>query len=452
VAVRLKGGPGSFRPLEDKPAFTVNFGRMAPGQKFHGLKKLHLNNSVQDHTYLAEKISRELFDAAGVPTPRAGHAAVDVNGRPLGFYVLIEGIDKQFLRRYFKDTKGNLYDGHSGSDVTRTGMRVNSGDNPSDRQSLKALAAAAQEPDLDARLAALEKTLDVDRFLSFLATEVMLCHWDGYAMNRNNFRIFHDRDQNRMVFLPQGVDQVFQRQNTTLFPNMVGLVAKSVLEVPQLRQRYRERMVALLTNVWQASVLTSHVHEIALKVQPAFAKADLEGGANYMARAGSFSRKIAQRIRGLERELLVPKVQADFDPSGLVTITGWRPQTDIGEPVLKKEEPSESRTLLYIGGQSDCAGSWRARVQLSKGHYRFHGRVRLQGVELNSEDPKGGAGLRISRRKFSRQLPAETPWTTVTFDFEVAQEQAEVELVCELRARKGEAWFDQGTLRLIRQE
>ena len=67
VAIHLKGGPGSFRKLDDYPAFTLNFDRFAEGQRFHGLKKIHLNNSVQDRTYLSEKISRELFEAAGRP-------------------------------------------------------------------------------------------------------------------------------------------------------------------------------------------------------------------------------------------------------------------------------------------------------------------------------------------------------------------------------------------------
>src|SRR5262245_2211888 len=30
VAIRPKGGPGSFRPLDDRPAFTINFDRLAP--------------------------------------------------------------------------------------------------------------------------------------------------------------------------------------------------------------------------------------------------------------------------------------------------------------------------------------------------------------------------------------------------------------------------------------
>ena len=139
VSIRLKGGPGSFRPLEDRPAFTVNFGRLSPGQKFHGLRKLHLNNSVQDSTYLSEKICREMFEAAGVLSPRAGHAVVEFDGRLLGLYVLVEGIDKQFLGRYFKDTKGNLYDGHSQNDVTQR-MRTNSGESRKDQAALHALA------------------------------------------------------------------------------------------------------------------------------------------------------------------------------------------------------------------------------------------------------------------------------------------------------------------------
>src|SRR5687767_121349 len=47
VAIHLKGAAGSFRPIDDpKPAFTLNFDKFRDGQDFHGLDKLHLNNSV----------------------------------------------------------------------------------------------------------------------------------------------------------------------------------------------------------------------------------------------------------------------------------------------------------------------------------------------------------------------------------------------------------------------
>src|SRR5712671_3610077 len=45
VGIHLKGAAGSFRELNDRPALTLNFGKFHRGQRFHGLDKIHLNNS-----------------------------------------------------------------------------------------------------------------------------------------------------------------------------------------------------------------------------------------------------------------------------------------------------------------------------------------------------------------------------------------------------------------------
>jgi hypothetical protein len=47
VAVHLKGET-SFEPIDAKPSFTLNFDKFVSGQTFHGLDKIHLNNSTQD--------------------------------------------------------------------------------------------------------------------------------------------------------------------------------------------------------------------------------------------------------------------------------------------------------------------------------------------------------------------------------------------------------------------
>src|SRR4051812_43540159 len=60
VGVHLKGAYGSFRPLDDKPGFTLNFDKFSGGQRFHGLQKISLNNSVQDGSFLSDNIARGL--------------------------------------------------------------------------------------------------------------------------------------------------------------------------------------------------------------------------------------------------------------------------------------------------------------------------------------------------------------------------------------------------------
>src|SRR6185369_9004699 len=119
VAVRLKGSVGSFRPIDDKPSFTLDFARFHPGQKFHGLRRIYLNNSVEDASYCNEQIGSELFRGAGIPTPRVSRAVVALNGRRLGLYVLKEGFTEDFLSCYFKNVGGNLYEPDEGHDINQ---------------------------------------------------------------------------------------------------------------------------------------------------------------------------------------------------------------------------------------------------------------------------------------------------------------------------------------------
>jgi len=258
VAIHLKGGFGSFRPVNDKPGLTLNFDKFAAGQRFHGLQKISLNNSVQDASFISDKLCLELFAKAGVPAPRADYALVELNGRNLGLYVLTEGWNKQFLRRYFKDPGGNLYDGSYSADVNRT-LRVSSGDKPEDESELKALAAAAAEKDLGKRFTEMERLLDMDRFMTFLALGVLVWDWDGYAMNRNNFRLFHDLESHRLVFMPHGMDQMFWRPDGPIVTGTKGLVSRALLQTPEGRRRYLETFRALRTNVFDLAFVTNRV-------------------------------------------------------------------------------------------------------------------------------------------------------------------------------------------------
>src|SRR5207248_5641745 len=128
-------------------------------------------------------------------------------------------------------------------------LKLVSGSGPNDQPDLKTLTAAAQESDLRERWRRLEQVLDVERFVSFMAMEVITGHRDGYCLARNNFRIYHDLDTDKIIFLPHGMDQLFGKADAPIQPQMSGLVARAVLEIPEGRQRYRQRLASLLTNV-----------------------------------------------------------------------------------------------------------------------------------------------------------------------------------------------------------
>ena len=274
ISLNLKGSAGSFRSIDDKPALTLRFSKYEKEQRFHGFTKVSVNNSVQDPTYMNEILSRELFEAAGVPVPRADHATVIVNGSDKNLYVLAEGFNEQFLSRYFNDVSGNLYDGGFLQDIDMP-LDTNSGDNPDDRSDLKRLAEASNEPDAEERWSQLSRLLDMDRFITFLALEVMTCHWDGYSMNRNNYRVFHDMETDRMIFIPHGMDQMFGTRgrrappSSDIFPREVhGIVAYAVLTTPEGQERYLDRITELRKNLFKEDVLLKRIDELTEKIRP----------------------------------------------------------------------------------------------------------------------------------------------------------------------------------------
>jgi len=455
VALHLKGAAGSFRPVDDRPGFTLNFDKFVKGQRFHGLDKISLNNSLQDPSYLSEKLCREMFNAAGVPTPLATHAKLEFNGRDLGVYVLAEGWDKEFLKRHFKNTKGNLYDGGFVKEITDRPLDVNSGDNPKDQSDLERLVEAATEPDRAQRVERLEKVLDVERFITLIALEVMMSHWDGYAMNKNNYRLFRDAERDKIIFMPHGLDQMFgvmrTDPNSPIMPHMEGLVARAVIQTPEGRRRYMQKMGQLLTNVFDVPALTNRVRRMAAQLRPAFAEYSASSANHFTREMEQLCSRIVQRGRSVQQQLSIPSDTLAFDSAGVARLRTWRSKKDYGNPAFEEAKDAEGKTRLHIDMSSGSGvGSWRTRVLLESGRYRLEGRAKTHGVIADAGDVRGGAGLRITGRRLVQKLNGTTDWTNLGCEFEIVEGVGEIELLCELRAGKGEAWFDADSLRLIR--
>ncbi|MBI4662091.1 MAG: CotH kinase family protein [Verrucomicrobia bacterium] len=453
VAIHLKGAAGSFRPFDDKPALTMNFSKQAKGQQFHGYSKISLNNSVQDPSYLCEAISRELFEAAGVPVPRADHATVLINRRDLGLYVMTEGFGKPFLRRYFQDVRGNLYDGGFCQEITAP-LDANSGDFPDDRSDLVRLTEAAMQTDSAKRWQQLSQVLDMDRFLSFLALEVMTCHWDGYGMNRNNYRLFHDLKAGRMVFIPHGMDQMFgvfrSSPASPIEPAMEGLVANAVMTTPPGRRLYLERIASLRTNLFLEAKLTNRVAELARRIRPTLAAYAPELAEQHDAQVMRLVHRISERARSLSIQLSEMKDPIQFDASGVARLADWAPQQysrkKAGELHFARTGESGEALMHIAASNGGGTGAWRTRVLVEAGRYRFEGRVRTRGVP-----PPGGVSLGLGGQRSRTQIAPDDGWIPLKVEVQIYQSADEIEVACELRATAGEAWFDAESLRLVKQ-
>jgi hypothetical protein len=257
VGLHLKSNT-SFLPLDKKPSFTVSFHKYVAGENFKGLRKVHLNNSVQDATYLCEDLAGELFHRAGVPRARGAWATVELNGRPLGLYVFKEGFTSEFLRQHFTRVDGNFYDGGLHQDIFDK-LLLDSGDGCQDGADLKALHAASQVAEPGERWLQLQKLLDVDRFVSMMAMEGLTCHVDGYSLMQNNYRIYFNPPPGRAVFVVHGMDRMFEQADFPVEPSMRAVLSRAVLGVPEGLALYRRRLAEQVGKIFQPEWMTARL-------------------------------------------------------------------------------------------------------------------------------------------------------------------------------------------------
>lgn len=459
VGIHLKGAAGSFREVDGQPALTLNFDKFKEGQKFHGLDKLHLNNSVQDPSYLTELLCSELFVNAGVPATRVAHAVVELNGRSLGLYVLKEGFGKRFLKRHFSNAKGNLYDGGFLRDITERLERISG--SQEGQPAVERLVRACEVPEPQLRRAELEKCLDVDRFLSFIAVEMITWHWDGYLMKANNYRLYHDPESDRIVFLPHGMDQMFWSPHGTVSPAPQGLVAERLLSATGMKARYRARAAELTTNIFSAEGLTARIRSVAARLRPVLVAEDPDSGKSYDMAVRNLTRQVTQRAAYLRRVLTdAAPASLTFNAQGEAELKEWRTRTDSGAAQFRRAQEDGKSVLVIEATPPEasatgevpeaCLASYRATVMLEPGRYQLAGRIRTERLVTISNSVRGsGAGLRISQRRRQQGLFGDSDWQKVSYDFTVG-EQEEIELICDMRAQSGSAYFDAASLKLRR--
>jgi len=303
IGIHVKGAAGSFRGIDDKPGLTLNMNKFDEEKLFHGMDKWHLANSVQDPSYLSELICGELFRAAGVPASRVHHAVVTINGRKRGLYYLKEGYDKYFLRQNFKNPNGNLYDGGFLREIDQPLQLLRTKEDVKDRADLKALTKAAQDPNQKTRFEKLDKLLDMDRFISYLVLEAITWDWDGYPMNRNNYRIYHEPKLDKMIFLPSGMDQMFGNPGGPIMPGFQGLVARAVMETPEGRKRYLARMNEIHKSVFVPDTLIKRLDELQARIQPELAAIDKGAGRDLPNQVNRLRNGIRERAKSVEQQL-----------------------------------------------------------------------------------------------------------------------------------------------------
>lgn len=307
VGIHIKGAAGSTRGWDDKPALTVNLDKFVDKQEYKGLDKFHLNNSVQDGTYMNELICSELARKMNLPTARVTHALVELNGRKVGLYVVKEGYNKDFIRRWFPNaTGGTLYDGGFLQDLDAN-LKVDSGDPMTKRDDLKAVVKACQLPDRNKRFEAVAKLVDLDLFATNAALQLLACDWDGYMRNRNNYRVYFPPNGGKAVFIPHGMDQMFGNTGDALWHGWGGMAARALLDHPDGKKLVIAKMNEMFDKHMKLDDLHKRIDEWAKPVEEALRAVNKDWANGFAGEIRGEKDRLKQRVEYVKREL--PKVK-----------------------------------------------------------------------------------------------------------------------------------------------
>jgi hypothetical protein len=459
--IKLKGTFGSFRPITDpRPGFSLRTRKLVDDQYFHGIAKFQLNNCAQDTSFLHELLAGEMARRAGIPASRCTHAYVSLNGRVLGTYVLKEGFDGDFLRAFFDDYRGHLYDGGLHNDISPE-LECDRG-NLADKIKITEFTQALNEPDVVKRRQRLPKVLDIDAYLSHLAMEDILDHVDGYSYRANNYRVYEDPTTGKFVFILHGMDIIFgidpyyggghPRQYVLASPiaaplypgaseTMVARALWSDKEDQTLRERFRQQALkvykkAIVGVDWPARAL-----QVAAHAKAQMMSYDPKEAAKFDEHGREAAAQLKTRIGAVQAQY--EDVEQLSQPGGQANLAKyfWFYNADRGE-ALEQGDVSPVIHLKTQGGKAEA----RLALCLEPGRYQCSVTVNTKRMD------QAQLVLRLSGQSDRLALPKLKDNQTaqlLCYDFEVKSTDDPV-IVLELKGGQSEAVISKGSLILRR--
>jgi spore coat protein CotH len=226
------------------------------GSDLYKYRRLKLRAIGTDLSYMREKLASEIADSVGLPIAKFSYARVFINNQAIGLFGLAENFKTPWVRNEFnngekKSNQGALYvcglsgmldDSNTSGNLTNTTI-LSDLSYFSDNTTLYSIPCPVKEDPAtgaanytrimdfakflseqstsvdDSVIPLWEEKIDVTSFLRGLAFEVITSSIDAYLGSHNNYILYDDLENERLVFSSQDFDLTMGKWNydTKLF-------------------------------------------------------------------------------------------------------------------------------------------------------------------------------------------------------------------------------------------
>lgn len=192
------------------------------GQTFYGFRELSFSSNFKDETLLHEKIAADVFREFGIPAPQTAYYRiyVDHGDGPVyfGLYTMVEVVFDSMIETQYT-AGGNCYkpdgDGARLNDptlITSSAFpnKTIEGASLTDIEDLvNALIDDTRTSDPATWRTNLDKVIDTDLFLKWLAANTTMKNWDTYGKMTHNYYLYHNPVSDKLCWVPWDNNEAF---------------------------------------------------------------------------------------------------------------------------------------------------------------------------------------------------------------------------------------------------
>jgi len=306
VSVRIRGAHSRRFPRKSLQVDAVDCRLPDPPPAEHTVRRLHLNADYIDPTRMRSALCFRLFADAGVPAPLCRHTRLTVSGEPLGIYMLLESVDRDFCRRRGWKPGPIYYALNRNANFSLVSPTTRSLKQPLET-GYKAVARADFTPlrrmlmDLnlapDRTFAAVaDRCIDVEGYLRWLLVAVFVGNRDGFV---HNYALYRDPDSGLFRIIPWDYDATWgidvHGRPARLDRVPIGgwnRLSQRLLASPSIRRRYRRLVVEMLNGPLSPESVLPLIDNLRSRLAPWIDK-----DVQTLAEGGDFS----TGVQGLRR-------------------------------------------------------------------------------------------------------------------------------------------------------
>lgn len=298
--VTFKTG-GMYGRSYDKVGFNLKFDK-----KLLGRKSFKLRPDSNDNSKLHSKLCSDIANRLGLPSIQATYARLYMNNEFWGLYVFMDAIKTSWVKQTFNPSEKEvttLYQCKNGGFNFQSNSAYACENSNDDYPSMDAFKKFVSDANNARNVADLEKIMDVDVFLKYLALEWLIGSFDHFMIYGHNFNWYKRETDGKWVVIYYDYDNTFgtglssnlwagksRNQDGTQFKNNNQYVQYSFADwdknVPilgklvfQNQNKFKQIVHDVLVQAFNPDTLNPYIAELKAFLTP-YVKEDLTKLAN----------------------------------------------------------------------------------------------------------------------------------------------------------------------------